>query len=377
MRALTGAVVAVLLGGLLAATPGQAAERPGRVGPPQVVAAALHTLTLDWEPVAGASGYRVRMADNVRMRRAQVVATPTATRVQARRLRAGKVYCFRVRAVAGDRAGAWSRTVCKPTLATQGRKAGPSYRVLTYNICSALCDHWDARRAPVRDMVRNARPAVAMLQESVGTSGLAAELAPDYVVAAQARGKTILALADRFRVKRTGLIVLNSRSSRWAVWAVLADREHAGRRVLFVNAHLTAGGDNAEVDGHRAEETRTLLRETAAANPKGFPVVHGGDYNTHRSRVYDTPRRIFARAGYADAFDLGRRYLRPQWSSYNAGKARPRLGYPFAEHIDTFWVDPGGTRVARWANAATVVDGRYLSPFPSDHNPILVRIRVN
>lgn len=82
-------------------------------------------------------------------------------------------------------------------------------------------------------------------------------------------------------------------------------------------------------------------------------------------------------AGFANSYFRAHRWVRGKLNSANGGKLEPRAGSAWGYHLDQVWAEPGRTQVLQWRNAAKVVDGQYAAPLPSNHNPVLVKLRIN
>jgi endonuclease/exonuclease/phosphatase family metal-dependent hydrolase len=238
------------------------------------------------------------------------------------------------------------------------------------------CGHWRARRGPALDLIRRPRPDVIALQETASDSGVDQKLSNTYAVAAYKSSKFLLYERDRFAMKRSGSIELGRK--HWAVWADLADKEHDGKRVVFVSAHFGAGPDDPTGDGQRRENARRLLAGVHKINGKGRPVVYAGDFNSHKHRTYDSPTEVMNKAGYWDAYDLAEKLVRPNYNSANQLRLNPVIGDTWGDHVDHVWVRPGQSRILKWRTIADLTKkGRYADPLPSDHNPVFVKVAVD
>lgn len=380
LKALVCAAFVALLSPLVATAPAVGADRPAPVGVVQAVAATTTSLTLVWPQVAGATGYELDMASDVSLADRRRIATPEANTATVTGLRPGVSYCFQVRAMAGRSAGLRSARTCKPTIRTQPEAPVATYEVVTYNLCTIACPGWGSRRGPAARRILQVGADVVALQENAADSKMAQRLRETYKLAEHMSGKSLLFRRDRFTMVRGGAIDLGHKPgapvNHWAVWAELADRAHAGKRVIFTSAHLVSGPDTVTIAGYRRANTERLVAGIAKVNPAGVPVVYAGDFNSHKHKVHDTPAEVMAASGYYDAYDLADALIRPNYNSGNQGKLEPCIGTLYGDHVDHVWVDPTTTRVLRWANRAKMSGNRYAGPLPSNHNPIAVRIKI-
>jgi endonuclease/exonuclease/phosphatase family metal-dependent hydrolase len=364
-------VVTLAAGGLIT-TSASAADQPGNVQLVQVVRNGTGSLHLNWSSAPGASSYQVEMATDFEMTDRHRVASPGPSALTVDGLANGQTYCFQVRAMNGNTAGNRSPRTCKTTIIRQGAEQGAIYRLLTYNLCTRACANWGGRRGQAVELIQNRNPDVVALQETQKDSGMDTVLT-GYKLAHYKSAKMLLYRASRFTEKRSGEITLGPK--RYAVWADLADRNNGGRRVIFTSVHASPGNTQA-ADRSREQEVENLVEGIRRINGDNSPVIFGGDFNSHKHRDYDSPARVLQGAGYHDSYDLAQRLRRPNFNSANGFEPTPRIGATWGDHVDHFWVDPDQTRVLKWANAASVVNGVY-SPLPSNHNPIFARIIVN
>jgi endonuclease/exonuclease/phosphatase family metal-dependent hydrolase len=383
MKVLAGGALALVVALTGLATEGAAAvTRPSQVKDVTIVAASTSSLTLRWPAATGADAYQVEFDTGLDMAHRRLAARTDATSYTLSGLRPGETYCFQVRGISGRQAGNRSQRTCKPTIVAQGPESDVTYRVLTYNLCSAHCADWTTRRAPAVSLMRRPRPDVIALQETARDSGVDQLLANRYTVAARKKAKMLLFRTDRFVMKRSGYLELTgepgtSHPSHYAVWAELADRAHDGKRVIFTSAHLSAGPDTATGDDHRRSDTLQLLAGVKDLNPDNVPVVYAGDYNSHKHRKFDSPARVMNAAGYWDAFDLAEKLGRPNYNSANQLRYDPVIGDTWGDHVDHVWVEPGTSRILSWRSVADLTSsGRYAAPLPSNHNPVYVKVAV-
>lgn len=347
-------------------------RKPARVGLVQVVAASPTTLTLHWRRAKRAKRYLIERSTNLDLTDRRLVGRTRKRTYTLTGLAPGKVYCFRVIAKNSRGKATPSRRSCKPTIAAQGSIEGPTYRVLSYNLCSNACPDFGRRKPQAASLILSAVPDLVGLQETAPRSGMDRSL-PGFATAVESRGRWILYRSARFAELRSGSITRSS-GDAFAVWTELLDLRQGGR-IFAVNVHLPTGRSAAD-DARRLTDMKTLIPAVQAANRDDLRVLYFGDWNSHRQRLTDWPAIMMRQHGYLDSFDLAMRLSRPNYNSGNQGQAKPIVSYTWGDHLDHLYVDPRSTRVLSWANAARIVDNRY-SPLASNHNPILFVAQVN
>lgn len=377
---------------LLASAPGLGgtearaqASSPDEVGMVVVKRATRDSLTLAWHEVPGARHYLVERATDLGMSNRSVPERTDDNRITVTGLRPGLLYCFQVRGVNSAGAGTRSHKACQRTVAEEGSRTGTVYRVVTYNICSRVCPGWSARRADAAALVAARRPDVVMLTEATPDSGMAAGVGGMVQVQAIS-GKALLYRRERFTLAsaggrpRTGFVDLGVDprygAHRYAVWAELVDRE-SHQHVIFVGVHLSPGSDSPEADAQRRKDAAGLVAGIARIQVRDVPVVVAGDFNSYEQRRYDAPSELMREAGFANSFWRAHRWFRGNFNSGNRGSVVPEVGSTWGRHIDHVWAQPDRTQVLKWRNGAEVVDGRYAEPLPSNHNPVLVKLRID
>jgi len=362
------------------------ASTPAEVDSVSIKSATRTSLTLTWSRVSGADDYVIERGTDLDMSTRRAVLKTQGRRITVSSLQPGGLYCFQVRAVNGDRQGPRSSKVCQRTIAREGRDAGPVYRVVNYNICSSACANWNARRDDAAALVAATQPDVVMLEEAFPESGMARAIGRGMVQVQAKSGKALLYDTDRFylatpgghrRTRYIDLGVLQSakHGHRYAVWAELVDRA-SRQHVVFAGVHLAPGESDAN-DARRREEATRLVAGLRHVNPDGLPLVVAGDFNSHQGHSPDSPGAVMSGAGLANSYFRAHSWKRSHLNSANGFKLDPRRGSAWGYHLDQVWAQPGRTRVLQWRNAAELVNGRYASPLPSNHNPIMVELQVN
>jgi exonuclease III len=383
------------------------AATPSKVDPVTFTGAGLAngaaSLTVSWPTTANATRYEVLVSTSYDgVLKAPVNRTVSTTHATIGGLRPGTDYFVVVRGTNGSSKGSLSSRVGHSTILSQGAGDGPTYSVLTYNLCSqvesCIKSHpWEPRRAGVLSVIAAQHPDVLTLQESASLTRSDAGAVPGYTRVAYYSSKTLLLRTGRFSVVpipggtpstkegllescapaadlRVGCIDMGG---RYAVWAEVHDPQaDAVGNVIFVDVHQSPGTDRTAVEKRRLETTK-LVAGIAAINPNGLPVIMGGDFNSHKHRADDSTGTVLHSAGYTDGYDLAESLTQQHHNSYNDWKTTPIFSYTWGDHIDHVWVQAGRTRVTSWANVAPLENGKYVAPLSSDHNPVLVRVQVS
>jgi endonuclease/exonuclease/phosphatase family metal-dependent hydrolase len=387
-RAMRRAALALLAGvGLLGATlqPAAAATKPSQVGLVSFTRASYDAdkgttgLTIDWSDTSGAQSYEVFMSRSYSMSSAKKYKATASTKTVTGLAR-GKNYFFQVRAVNGSKVGARSQRVGHTTIRRQGAGTGPTYKVMTYNVCSDKCSGWSGRKPSVLGRVAAYDPDVITFQEAERDLLTGADL-PGYVRVGQKSAKQLYLRADRFDIAtgpdgapRTGYVSMGH--GKYAVWGEALDRTAAGKRVIFVSVHTTPGKTTEAADRRESEITK-LVKAMSTINVERLPVVYGGDFNSHKNRDDDHVATVFHQAGFYDAYDLAQSLTRQHYNSYNDYKVKPVTSVKWGDHVDHVWSDPTRTRVLGWTNGVRLKGGRLVTPIGSDHSPVVVDVQVD
>jgi endonuclease/exonuclease/phosphatase family metal-dependent hydrolase len=276
-----------------------------------------------------------------------------------------------------------SPTALATLLLAVAAAAGGELKVMTFNLryaSSAGPTAWDHRRPLVRDVIRLRQPDLLGTQE-----GLAPQLAelhadlPGYRRIGQGREgdnrgehMAIFILADRFDVLAAGDFWLSetpeipaSRSwgntlPRMATWARLRDRKTRRELVLF-NTHLDHQSQPSR------ERAADLLRARLDALPAELPVLLVGDFNAVAG-ANPVHARLLAQGFLTDLFRSAPIRRNAELDTYNGFLPARREG----RHID--WILGRGPWIPL---EAEVVDFSRDGRFPSDHFPVVVRLRLN
>src|SRR5690606_28306908 len=168
-----------------------------------------------------------------------------------------------------------------------------------------------------------------------------------------------------------------------APWAVLRHKA-SGQEVRFVGTHLLTGSSNANAR-YRATQANDIFADLQAQLAwwgRSFtrtPIVVMGDFNTNRSRSnHSVVESAMKRYGFWDSYEQAESLTRQHMNTANPKwLTKPVIGVTWGDHVDKVWVLPGRCRVPSWTNAGKMSRGRYVSPLPSDHHPLLVRAQVS
>jgi endonuclease/exonuclease/phosphatase family metal-dependent hydrolase len=412
-RALVAGIVGLLVVTGLQAQPASAAsKKPAKVGLVSFVKASYDrangtaSLSLDWPDAKRADKYEIFYSRNYSMSKSKLKKSKSS-KITLTKLAAGRDYFVQVRAVNGKKRGSRSTRVGHTTIVRPGPVSNAlRLRVMTYNVCSDVCDTsvttrypWaTSRQAPAVDRMVAANADIIATQEA----GKLSVVPPGYTQAVYKSAKRLFYKTSRFDLapattpapvrppddkngcsatyawgQPTGYIFLgrHSKGCRYAVWAELVDKA-TGRSVLAVDVHAVSG-ESKDVTESRRQEMITLLDNVKLANPKKLPVIYAGDFNSHKNSANDVVRPVMKAKKLYDAYDVARSLTNQHVNSYNSFRVSPRIGYKWGDHIDKVWVDPWTTRVDAWYNAALIgPDGLMVKPIPSDHSPVVVDLRI-
>ncbi len=148
-------------------------------------------------------------------------------------------------------------------------------------------------------------------------------------------------------------------SPRMATWIHFLDKT-TNKEFIAVNTHL----DNAAAQA-RDRGAQKIVAKPSEINPNGLPVILTGDFN---SGAGDTPYRTITAAGFADLWSGA-----AKWGTfYNT--YRSDAGQPPTEGSDRidFILGNAGTTASAAATSTFNLNGTY----PSDHIPVLSRVRL-
>lgn len=371
MRALGARSVVVILGtALLMAVLVAPASASERIGAPWVVAASPTSVTLDWTST-GAGSYRVYSSRPGGGSKHSVKASKSKHTVAG--LRPGTTYCFQVARTNGS---GRSRTYCHATTRPVVAPATTTISVATFNVCASVCKGWRRRHDAIVRRIMESGADVVAVQELWGHGfALDSELIDrGYTRLAMTNDSEVLVRMDgpgsHLRIDgdtEDGVIHGHGAGSPWITVYDTATR----RPYTFVSVHLESGRSRGAART-RQRQALSLIRGMEASEAKG-PVIYAGDFNSSPARHDDNVGRVFARAGYVDAYQQSTSFRKAWMSSFNGFESRPRRNVRQGDHIDRLFV-PAGVGVADWEVVAPLRRGRNVTPIASDHH--LVRATV-
>lgn len=410
-RTLVAALFGLLVMTGLQAAPASAASKPGKVGLVSFVKASYSrgdnraTLSLDWPDAKRAKKYEIFVSKKYSMSKAKKYQSKSS-KIRLNKLLRGTDYFVQVRGVNGKRRGTKSTRVGHTTIVRPGPTVNAlRMRVMSYNVCSDVCDTNGATRYPwATDRQIGALERIAAVNPDILATQEAGNLVTPagYTEAVNVSAKKLFIRTSRFDVaaptspipvepvrdrnncrptyqwgQPTGHIFLgrHSKGCRYAVWAEIVEKG-TGKSFFMVNVH-TVSGETKEATESRRQEMETLVQNVRLANTKRLPVVYAGDFNSHKNSRSDVVKSIMNRGKLYDSYDLARSLTNQHLNSYNAFKVSPRIGYQWGNHIDKVWIDPWQGRVDAWHNAALLdAKGLMVKPIPSDHSPVVVDLRI-
>jgi endonuclease/exonuclease/phosphatase family metal-dependent hydrolase len=270
-----------------------------------------------------------------------------------------------------------------------GRASEPEVvvRAMTFNIRYGTAEdgpnHWELRRELVFATLREQDYDFIGLQEALPFQiEEIARALPDHEVLYRTREAdpsageacAVFYRADRWQLddrlqgtfwlsetpEAPGSRSWDSSLPRIATWGLFSHREH-GARIFVFNTHFDHRGQVAR------ERSAELLRERAAAEAAGEPLLVMGDFNAGETNPAIALLRQRSKAGLelVDSFrlvrpDVAAVYTGNGWGSREEG-----------EKIDAIFV-PAGAEVLDAAILRPRFDGRT----PSDHDPVTVALRL-
>lgn len=411
-RSLVAAIIGVLvLTGLQVQPASAASKKPSKVGLVSFVKANYvratnrTSLTLDWPDAKRAKKYEIFVSKKYSMSKAKKYKSKSS-KITISKLGRGYDYFVQVRGVNGKRHGSKSTRVGHTSILRPGPlNSALRMRVMSYNVCSDVCDSAGVTRYPwATERQLGAFERIAAVNPDILATQEAGNLdtPQGYTEAINVSAKKLFYRTSRFDVavptspepiepprdkngcratyewgQPTGHIFLgrHSKGCRYAVWAELVEKG-TGTSFFMVNVH-TVSGETAEATESRRQEMETLVANVKLANTKRLPVIYAGDFNSHKNSRNDVVKTIMNRGKLYDSYDLARSLTNQHLNSYNDFKVSPRIGYQWGNHIDKVWIDPWQGRVDAWYNAALLDERGYMvKPIPSDHSPVVVDLRI-
>lgn len=170
---------------------------------------------------------------------------------------------------------------------------------------------------------------------------------------------------DRVYCHRSGLMSLNRLGTKHAAWMDFTDRQ-SHERLFTTSCHFSVGGENKAQTRYR--EGETLISKTRHLNPRKYPEIHGGDFNSFGlvGKVVFQPRH------YVDALDVAWTTKHKGYNTYNGRstvKPDPKTQLLHGDHDDHFYVSAAlKGLIAHWSMWPTVA--------ASDHNIIAIKVKL-
>lgn len=252
---------------------------------------------------------------------------------------------------------------------------------MTYNLRFASWtgpNAWPDRRPLMRDLIKRINPDVIGTQEGLYSQlkDLAVDLPEfDWIGLGRKGGSKDEFVAVFYRRDRLDPLEFDHfwlsdtpdriGSATWGnslprmVTAVRFRDRRTGHEFHFWNTHFDHQSSTAR------EKSATLIRERAAALGSGLPMVLVGDFNAPAGA--SKPFEILTGDGFfVDTWDIARERQGEGFGTFNNFNVLP-VGGP---RID--WILTWGKTVV---DSVEVVTNRYNGRFPSDHLPVVARIR--
>jgi endonuclease/exonuclease/phosphatase family metal-dependent hydrolase len=347
---------------------------PGTVRQVEVSAVFQDGATLAWPLTANASSYEVQLAADRRFTKDVITQRVEGhQRLKVRKLAPGTRHYARVRALAGEVAGTFSKV---STFDTQpARPDFTTFRFGSWNVCSQACDGYSTRAPLAAQRIAAAEVDVFALQEAGGkkvapvTDAIFGRGNNGYVRAAGGDERGYLFYkAAKYTQNAGGHVALGD--DRHMSWARLTDNT-SGISFVVGGIHLLSGRD--KVDAQRASQTRIALTALRSVSG-GLPVALAGDFNSGPHRGKDTPSTLLAEAGFRDTRVISK--TPPVGEEYNTAHTwDPANIMKHADHIDRIMVTDQ-FEVEGWKQLLHMAGNRYTTPMVSDHNAITADVTV-
>ena len=260
--------------------------------------------------------------------------------------------------------------------------------VLTFNLCGQdkcvtttnRMKKWSTRKPLAGAIVRGTGADVIATQESGRSDTNFGTELPGFTLCRYYSAKSLFVRTAKYSVLRSGTITLDSKRGRYAVWCELQDKV-TRTRFIASDAHLEPYKGLTR-DNLRYLQTGELLKDMVVVNPRKLPVVYAGDFNSNKANAnqskypggYDAPMKRFTGAGIPDSYDLADTFRDPTWNSSNQAKNPPIKN---SDHIDHIYID-SRIHANAWRVVITTTDtgSAYITPFASDHNPVLAELVI-
>jgi endonuclease/exonuclease/phosphatase family metal-dependent hydrolase len=254
-------------------------------------------------------------------------------------------------------------------------------RLMSYNIRYDTpadgVNAWPQRKAAVAELLRRNSPDIFGIQEALPHQiGELSAALPDYGWLGVGRdadgggeGAPVFYRKDRFTLLRSATFWLSETPDRPSRgWDAALNRicsygqfedKSSRRRLWIINCHFDHAGPTA-----RLESARLVLSQIETINPDGEPLVLMGDFNAEP----ESPPMVLLKQHLSDSRDSSRSPPSGPSGTFNGftveGAVTRRIDYLFTE-------PQGPVEVLHHA----VLDDANAGRYPSDHLPVLVRIR--
>lgn len=364
-----------------------------RASVPRYVRGSGHYLVFSWPGVRNAEKYRIQISPYSSFGSKVSTRTTSKRTVTLGGLNSPTTYYVRVQALNGVRKGRWSSAVAHRITPIATRAT-----VVTFNACAEdrcrtgrseafkqAVPVWSKRKALAGDLIAPLWPDFVVTQEDPTKAKFRSEFA-HYAQGASKSAKSILYRSSRYQSLDSGWVDLDPKANpgrRFAVWQIFRHKAN-GTTFVLVNAHLEPF-KGATLDAVRRRQMGYLVSAIARNNPRGYPVVYAGDWNSNASNAnqsnypggFDAPAEYFAARGFQNAVTKTAKSLYADFNSANQGtNPAKRNGH----HIDAVFVDRS-TKIDDWRMLVNLVDPaaetpEYRMPLASDHNPIAVTMTV-
>lgn len=327
------------------------------------------TIGLSWQPVAGATKYRVMYSKNADMSDASYIRYTTTT-ADVRNLESNAPYYFAVRVITDDGANLSPYTSVisgKTSIAPVLSPISNPLKVSSFNVKCANCYDsdatadqlpWSGRRDTIVAQVKAKRPDVIGFQElaqswlfdangkqinlsqfedlqqrlaaaganyrltNVNRNNCENAATPTNCVwkdQGASQGTKVMYNADTVDMISQGSERLPSISDddnqRYVAWGIFRQKS-SGNTFFFADTHIEPNSDTAAYMDLKVRQSQRIVALIKEKNPSGLPVVIVGDMNSSKYMVPSNgPYDTFTNAGYIDP--LGNDY----GSTYPSGKA--------------------------------------------------------
>lgn len=367
----------------------------------KVVGSSAHGVTVRWSKSKNAQGYRVQVSTTKNFAggtRSYRIPAEAGAQFTANNLAPGTRHYVRVRAINTTGASGYSPKAKAPSAVT--KQAGVAVTVATSNLLLAGAEPSDAagwadRRGPLSELLRSASPDFYGVQEAdTRTSPFAFESSTqldDFVSLTSGAGRSYRVASSGQTTRkpeepvhivydaaswstrdswggRLRLSSDNEKKDRWMMWQILQHKQ-TGSRVFVANTHLSNGRTSAS-NRLRAKQTDQIAAEIARRNTASLPVVILGDLNAYDGVARTTPMTRLAGARYVSADLFAAKQVNDKFTSMNKLQVKPLSNGLKVDHIFTS-ADIAQTRFTVLVRTS---GGSYVTPFPSDHNPLVAEL---